>query len=246
MGALIPNGFDQEIILKLNTIFSGATFDALKGAKDADGHDPFSEGGTSRPKRLSRAARRVGAYPDKKAHGGKKPRARWYVFLDKLKDLYDIGVDPSNPGSARSTETTIKKLISDALNDSWNGNSYTTRGGIKGIVFGVGYEAPTSLFEKSESEYGLSKTAQPPTAYVEPNNDPQEPENSPPGHLYELPEASGGGWILSINLIVQDYMNAYGVDPKPNHPNEKAKDNDGNDIENALPHLIWGEDPYNQ
>ncbi|MGY4171682.1 MULTISPECIES: hypothetical protein [Bradyrhizobium] len=100
MGAFIPTPSDQQIIAKLNFLFSkvGKLGD-LKSFTDRNGKKIFPA------THLSRAARRIGAYPDSTndAHG-RNPRARWYVFLEKLpqatkNDINDAlvaAIDPIN------------------------------------------------------------------------------------------------------------------------------------------------------
>ena len=58
MGALIPNPMDQEIVFRLNTVFSGASYTSIAGHTDGDGLKLFDAS-----KKLSRIARRIGAYP---------------------------------------------------------------------------------------------------------------------------------------------------------------------------------------
>jgi hypothetical protein len=79
MGAFIPSPNDQEIIAKLNFLFSGATLAQIKAFTDKNGKPLFPA------KNLSRVARRIGAYPNTTSDSnGRNPRARWFVFLENL------------------------------------------------------------------------------------------------------------------------------------------------------------------
>jgi hypothetical protein len=111
MGSFIPSPNDQEIIAKLNYLFSGTVLANIKKLNDKDKKPIFPA------KNLSRAARRIGAFPNTKndAHG-RNPRARWYVFLESL---------------PASTKRDINTLLA-AATDSQNGYD--------GVVFDLTHE----------------------------------------------------------------------------------------------------------
>jgi hypothetical protein len=101
MGGFLPSPNDQEIIAKLNFLFSGANLTALKAFTDKNGKPMFPA------KNLSRVARRIGAYPNTTNDAnGRNPRARWYVFLEGL------------PGQ---TKKDINGLLSDAISNGYDG-----------------------------------------------------------------------------------------------------------------------------
>jgi hypothetical protein len=75
MGGALPNGNDLEVIGQLNVAFSDANFDLIR--KHAAGDD-FLWG---KNKRLSRAAYRLRVWP---TAANKKPRKRWFAFLDRI------------------------------------------------------------------------------------------------------------------------------------------------------------------
>jgi hypothetical protein len=129
MGSLIPNPMDQEIVFKLNTLFSGTNFQTLRNHRD---------GGAGTPtlfhpsKKLSRIARRIGAYPqsmndtDPKhdtERNRRNPRARWYHFLELLDTKHD------QTGSGPSTADAIKGALQKAI----------TTNHVVGVVFDVTY-----------------------------------------------------------------------------------------------------------
>jgi hypothetical protein len=110
MGDFLPSPNDQEIIAKLNFLFSGKNLQNLKAFTDKNGRQMFPA------KNLSRAARRLGAYPNTTNDAnGRNPRARWYVFLENL---------------PIPTKQDINYLLSDAI-----GNP-----GYDGVVFDLTHE----------------------------------------------------------------------------------------------------------
>ena len=113
MGSLIPNPMDHEIVFKLNTTFSGGPFNVLCSHTDGDGTTLFDPS-----KKLSRIARRIGAYPESTDNtdnknparkGRRNPRARWYYFLEMLETQYD----PS--GAGPTTADAIKAALQTAI-----------------------------------------------------------------------------------------------------------------------------------
>jgi hypothetical protein len=111
MGAFIPSPNDQEIIAKLNFLFSGATLAQIKAFTDKNGKPLFPA------KNLSRVARRIGAYPNTTSDPhGRNPRARWFVFLENL------------PGS---TKQSINTLLAEATNAAT---------GYDGVVFDLTHQ----------------------------------------------------------------------------------------------------------
>ncbi|THD61103.1 MAG: hypothetical protein E7813_22175 [Bradyrhizobium sp.] len=92
MGDFIPTPYDQEIVARLNYVFDTYRSE-LRTHNDNDPNNPL-RGPQNKPlffpgAKLSRIARRIGAYPvpiQAPSQGGtvKNPRARWHVFLDGL------------------------------------------------------------------------------------------------------------------------------------------------------------------
>jgi hypothetical protein len=99
MGGFIPSPNDQEIIAKLNFLFSGDVLNKKmkKPFLDKNKQPLFPA------KNLSRVARRIGAFPNTTSDAnGRNPRARWYVFLEKLpnatkQDINDLLADATDP-----------------------------------------------------------------------------------------------------------------------------------------------------
>jgi hypothetical protein len=111
MGSFIPSPSDQEIVAKLNFLFSGTTLAKMKTFADKDKKPLFPA------KNLSRLARRIGAFPNTTSDAsGRNPRARWYVFLEQL---------PSS----------TKKAINDLL------AAATANPGYDGVVFNLTHES---------------------------------------------------------------------------------------------------------
>jgi hypothetical protein len=132
MGSLIPNPMDQEIVFKLNTTFSGDSFRALCAFADGDGTKLFHAS-----KKLSRIARRIGAYPQSTDNtdptntpmpSRRNPRARWYHFLEMLETQHD------STWAGISTADAIKASLRAAL----------SAGNIVGVVFDVSYTPAAS------------------------------------------------------------------------------------------------------
>src|SRR5437660_1729258 len=99
MGGFIPSPNDQEIVAKLNYLFSGAQLAAIKAFTDKNNKRLFPA------KNLSRVARRIGAYPNTtNDQYGRNPRARWYLFLEKLptttkSDINNLLKDATDPAN---------------------------------------------------------------------------------------------------------------------------------------------------
>jgi hypothetical protein len=128
MGSLIPNPMDQEIVFKLNTLFSGTNFQTLRAHTDGGSHKLFHSS-----KKLSRIARRIGAYPQSTddtdpQHDSMKarrnPRARWYHFLELLEHKRD----------GPTTADAIKAALQNAI----------TAANVVGVVFNVTYTPSSS------------------------------------------------------------------------------------------------------
>jgi hypothetical protein len=154
MGGLIPTPMDQEIVFKLNTTFSGDAFQCLLNHADGPAAAPTSLFDPS--KRLSRIARRIGAYPQSMDNtdpnnparpSRRNPRARWYHFLEMLETQHD------NPaGTGPTTADAIKAALQSAI----------SAGNIVGVVFNVTYTPAGSKL-----------------IFLEPNN-------SNPGHIFQV------------------------------------------------------------
>jgi hypothetical protein len=176
MGSLIPNPMDQEIVFRLNTIFSGNAFTAVASHNDADGLKLFDPS-----KRLSRIARRIGAYPQSQNDtdpsnptqpGRRNPRARWYFFLESLETLHD----PSGTGSP-TTADAIKNALQNAITNSYPGKN------IVGVVF--------------NATYATTPGGHPSTVYLEPNN-------TNPGHIWQI--GGTNNHVLCLTLICQHHI----------------------------------------
>jgi hypothetical protein len=112
MGSFIPTPSDQEIIAKLNFLFSGTVLADLKKLSDKDKKPLFPA------KNLSRVARRIGAFPNTTNDtNGRNPRARWYVFLESL------------PASTKKDINTLLAAATDLQN------------GYDGVVFNLTHES---------------------------------------------------------------------------------------------------------
>jgi hypothetical protein len=166
MGGLIPTPMDQEIVFKLNTTFSGAAFQSLTSHLDGPASAPTSLFDPS--KRLSRIARRIGAYPQSMDNtdpnnparpGRRNPRARWYHFLEMLENQYD-----NSAGTGPTTADAIKSALQTAI----------SAGNIVGVVFDVTYTpaAPKLIF--------------------------LEPNNSNPGHIFQVGNTSNYVMFLTL------------------------------------------------
>jgi hypothetical protein len=175
MGSLIPNPMDQEIVFRLNTTFSGNTFLALRAHSDGDGTKLFD---TS--KRLSRIARRIGAYPQSSDDtdpdhttmpNRRNPRARWYHFLELLEAEHD------HMSSSPKTADAIKTALQAAIMNTFAGKN------IVGVVFNVTYATTPSGHASM--------------LYL-------EPSNSNPGHIFEI--GTTGTHILCLTLICQHHI----------------------------------------
>jgi hypothetical protein len=178
MGSLIPNPMDQEIVFRLNTVFSGASFTAIANHRDPDGLTVFDPSPT---KKLSRSARRIGAYPQSQndtdtSHptqpGRRNPRARWYFFLDSLEALHD----PSGTGSP-TTADAIKSALQKAITNAYTGKN------IVGVVF--------------NATYTTTPGGHPSTVYLEPNN-------SNPGHIWQI--GGTNNHVLCLTLVCQHHI----------------------------------------
>jgi hypothetical protein len=152
MGSLIPNPMDQEIVFKLNTVFSGANFQKLRAHTDGGSTKLFHPS-----KKLSRIARRIGAYPQSTddtdpQHDSMKtrrnPRARWYHFLEMLEQKRD------HTGSGPTTADAIKAALQKAIT--------STTPNVVGVVFNLTYAPSTTQL-----------------IFLEPNN-------TNPGHLFQV------------------------------------------------------------
>lgn len=176
MGSLIPNPMDQEIVFRLNTTFSGNAFLALRAHVDSDGTRLFDPG-----KRLSRIARRIGAYPESTndtdpdhttmPNRKRNPRARWYHFLELLEAEHD-------PGSlSPTTADAIKNALQKAITNSFAGKN------IVGVIF--------------NATYATTPSGHASMLYLEPNN-------TNPGHIYEV--GGTGTHLLCLTLICQHHI----------------------------------------
>src|SRR3954449_3578465 len=114
MGSLIPNPMDQEIAFKLNTLFSGANFQKLCAHADGGSTKLFHPS-----KKLSRIARRIGAYPQStddtdpnhdSMPGRRNPRARWYRFLEMLETKHDR-TGSGSPNTADAIKAALQNAI---------------------------------------------------------------------------------------------------------------------------------------
>jgi hypothetical protein len=164
MGSLIPNPMDQEIVFKLNTIFSGNSFKALSAHSDADSKGLFHSS-----KKLSRVARRIGAYPQSNDNTDstntamptrRNPRARWYHFLEMLETQHDTS------GAGPTTADAIKDSLQAAI----------SAGNIVGVVFDVSY-TPTSAKAKH--------------IFLHPNN-------TSPGQIFQVGNSADYVMVLTL------------------------------------------------
>lgn len=193
MGSLIPNPMDQEIVFRLNETFSGNSFLALRTHTDGDGTKLFDAS-----KRLSRIARRIGAYPSSRDDTDpdhttmprrRNPRARWYHFLELLEAAHD----PTSTSSP-TTAAAIKTILERAIANSIAGKN------IVGVVFNVTYATTPSGHAS--------------TLYL-------HPDNSGPGQVWEI--GTTGTHVLGLTLICQHHIPG-GAVSHPNNPgaNETA------------------------
>jgi hypothetical protein len=168
MGSLIPNPMDQEIVFKLNTLFSGANFLKLRAHTDGGSTTLFDHS-----KKLSRIARRIGAYPqstdDTDPHhdsmpGRRNPRARWYHFLEMLENKHDR----AGSGSP-TTADAIKAALQNAIT--------STSPKIVGVVFNFTYTPSNTKL-----------------IFLEPNN-------TNPGHLFQV--GTTADHVLFLTLICE-------------------------------------------
>jgi hypothetical protein len=169
MGALIPNPMDQEIVFKLNTIFSGTNFQTLRAHNDGGPGGPAAKLFHKNTKKLSRIARRIGAYPQSmndtdSRHdtmtGRRNPRARWYHFLESLSHEHDL------TGSGPTTADAIMDALQNAI----------THPNIVGVIFNVTY---TPSATKSKSKF-------------------LEPNNTSPGHIFSIGSTTDQVLMLTL------------------------------------------------
>ncbi len=187
MGSLIPNPMDQEIVTRLNTTFSGNSFLALRAHVDPDGTTLFDPS-----KRLSRIARRIGAYPQSNddtdpdhttmPNQRRNPRARWYHFLELLEAEHD------HVSSSPKTADAIKSALQKAITNTFPGKN------IVGVVF--------------NATYATTPSGHASMIYV-------EPSNSSPGHIFEI--GTTNTHLLCLTLICQHHIPG-GAISHPNNP----------------------------
>jgi hypothetical protein len=169
MGALIPNPMDQEIAFKLNTLFSGDNFKKLCAHRDGGSNKLLFH----HSKKLSRIARRIGAYPQStdatdpqhdSMPGRRNPRARWYHFLEMLEQKHD-----RTGSSSPTTADAIKAALQSAIT--------STNPNVVGAVFNFTYTPSNTKL-----------------IFLEPNN-------TNPGHLFQV--GTTADHVLSLTLICE-------------------------------------------